>query len=591
MLVQQPSLESLPHHNLHDRSSRVSRRRKPLTPAISNLLTATTIPGSRNKHRQRLNSNSSILSKAHDDTFFSTPSSANSSSLLSSSSYSSRRSSANSSILSTSISHVPPFYIKSQRYTSINGSSSSSSTVKDVDIHNEYLTIDEFLSGAVSDCEDEEEEEDDDNDSCYSLNLNSPPKHDSHGPVSDQQASSTQHQLSTRSVSKYTLTRRASAALLRSNSSVKSHPLAVFDDGYDADDALTSCNEAPALKKKKGIKRMPAKGFKYQTFVSNLTASFKAISSVATSFSTSHQKFITSTDVFKFSPRSTDEPIPSRQAPIFIENSENSGASRKKIEARILSKNKLMKDKTEVLSPSPITTKPLSTTTKPTTASDKVEPQAESKVGQGAKEEDHETQVKNIPLQTYSVEEYALAPIPKGRDYRENSEFLRMYSLENRMRRNGKFGSTGASKAQVVLMPRKDEIPPKSSNASLCSLTTLSGKSCGDKKGSYICGCRTGNGPFSNTYKYLYSSNHGRVIQPCIHSSKSKEAMSSITMSTHIEGLDKLLGSLVDKLKANKDELSKPVTSRSVSSVVVCNPKPISTKVPQRWVPISVNDF
>lgn len=605
MLVQQPSLDSLPQHS----HSKRSRHRKQISPALSSLLSATTIPCPRNnKHRKRLNSDSSTLSKSND-IYSSASSSVNSSSLLSP--YSSRRSSASSSLLTTpssSISNDASFYIKP--FSTNTNNSSSCSTLKDLDINDQFLTLDDFLSAVISDCEedDDDDDEDDDNDSYYSFNIGSMPTHDQslgHNPSLNQR-----HGLHppARSPSKHTLTRRASAALLRSNNNIVVHPLAVFDDGYEADDALTSCNEAPpVVRKKRNAKKTASdqKSNKYQSFVSNLTASFKA---VATSFSTSNQQLVASKDIFRFSPRSTDEPIPGRQGPVFIEGTGPARAAGKHVVSEPLLKNN--KDNTSddnlyvsSSSPSASGTQTESTAEPASEATNNEQPSVEA-------------QTKTIPLKTYSIEEYALAPVPKGRDYRENSEFLRVYSMENMMRKNGKFDPLFTSKAQVVLLPRKDEIPAKSSTDSLCSLTTLSGKGCGFQTASNPalstdwpsrCGCNTGNGPFSNTYKYLYSTNHGRVIRPCIHSTRDVKDLKPAALFTHVEGLDTLLNNLVKKLQVIKtngatnaggdmnhqSQTSSPTNGSipSTSLLITLNQKPVTTKVPQRWVSIDADSI
>lgn len=675
MLVQQPSLESLPQHH---RSSRASRNRKRVSPAISNLLSATTIPCPRNtKRRPRLDSN--------EDSCFSTPSSANSSSLLS---LSSRRSSASSSISSNPItSNAQSFFLKPQLPYSCNThptttttflntiatSNSSASTLKDLDLHSEFFSLDDYLSGVVSDVEDDDDDDDEnDNDSCFSFTPGSPP--DSELSVLKPGKRNTTRGPPSRSPSKHMLTRRASAARLRSNSSVKMHPLAVFDDGYEADDAQTSCNEeAPQAKKKKSHKKA-SKGFKYQSLVTNLTASFKAISSVATSLSSSHQKLVSSTDVFKFSPRSTDEPIPNRANPRFVE--ERKG----KAESKDVKKDESKASATPLPAPNSTPSPSTSSTSTPT------ETKPQESTSESTPTAATESEDKHIPLKTYSIEEYALAPIPKGRDYRENSSFLRIYSLENTMKKHGKLSSSWVSKAQVMLLPRKDEIPSSNggSSGSIVSVssisspltktvTTLSGDdfishehgSCESGNGSTsgnstngksseCCGCSTGNGPFSNTYKYLYSNNHGRVIQPCIHYTKKKNSGlpaaargGAAQQSSEIEGLDTLLDLLVQKLKVNQQhqrQESKPsqqhenlsesgssasssssdisasssspssstITTTSsptseipssFSSTSTCTSTIASTlsslsalthsnpKVPQRWVPISIQEL
>lgn len=160
-------------------------------------------------------------------------------------------------------------------------------------------------------------------------------------------------------------------------------------------------------------------------FLSQVKARFKALSSVAASLSASNQSLIAGSDVFPFSPRATDEPIP-----VCRGRSMNLGPARPRRAPM----------KKPVLSiPKQPQQAPVAAQTKP----------------------------KVIALKTYSVQEYAL-PMPRHRDIRENPDFLRIYALETLMRKNGKLkvdnghgssSSSSSSKAQVALMPRSDEVP------------------------------------------------------------------------------------------------------------------------------------
>lgn len=166
------------------------------------------------------------------------------------------------------------------------------------------------------------------------------------------------------------------------------------------------------------------------SFMTQFTASIKAFTSVASSFSTSHQSLLSASDVFPFSPRSTDEPIPLYTA----RSSTSLMVPAKKIKSRRQSLGKPT-DKQRVTSVSTSTLVPQHPVVKP----------------------------RAVALETYSVEEFALPPPSRHRDIRENPDFLRIYALETLMRKTGKLSDQFSSgKAQLALMPRSDEVPGSS---------------------------------------------------------------------------------------------------------------------------------
>lgn len=163
------------------------------------------------------------------------------------------------------------------------------------------------------------------------------------------------------------------------------------------------------------------------SFMSQFTASIKAFTSAASSLSMSHQSLLSSSDVFQFSPRSTDEPIP-------------------RCNGRSLS-----------LSAPPVRRSKMRNMSS-TALKDSTVPQAQTAptaVPQAKKP-------KVIALETYSVQEFALPPPPRQRDIRENPDFLRIYAIESVMRKNGTLASDAPGKAQVALLPRLDEVPKPS---------------------------------------------------------------------------------------------------------------------------------
>lgn len=171
------------------------------------------------------------------------------------------------------------------------------------------------------------------------------------------------------------------------------------------------------------------------SFVSALSARFKALKSAAMEFSQSHQSLLVSTtgsDVFTFSPRSTDECAPSgfrepaRQMAMPIVA--RGGGRNMTVPVRMRSR---------IAAQSAIATAPAPATAKP-------EPP------------------KDIVLDTYSVQHHILPPPPRVRDIRENPDFLRVYALESLMRRNGKLDPGFEGKACVALVPRADKIPDRS---------------------------------------------------------------------------------------------------------------------------------
>lgn len=135
------------------------------------------------------------------------------------------------------------------------------------------------------------------------------------------------------------------------------------------------------------------------SLVSNLTASLRAVAQTFASNSDS------SVHSFHFSPRITDEPIPSR----FMHDSYN-------------------KFKTGT-------------------------PNNEQQ--QVQKEEPTMKPKKPLPMKTYAVQS-TLIPHLRPREVRMNPEFYRIFAVENRMKRNGKLNADFVGKAQMFLEPRSD---------------------------------------------------------------------------------------------------------------------------------------
>lgn len=172
-------------------------------------------------------------------------------------------------------------------------------------------------------------------------------------------------------------------------------------------------NEHPLATEEEKVEEPKAP--KKPSFMSQVTASIKAFTSAASALSASQQSLLSNSDVFAFSPRSTDEPIP--RSPC---RSMNLAPP-----VRRAKRPQIVKPKVSVAVPAaaavPVANKP-----------------------------------KVIALETYSVQEFALpTPNLRPRDIRENPDFLRIYSLEILMRKNGKLNCGG--KAQVALLPRSDD--------------------------------------------------------------------------------------------------------------------------------------
>lgn len=184
-----------------------------------------------------------------------------------------------------------------------------------------------------------------------------------------------------------------------------SHPLSSLDDAVDDSDMPESSGDKNKIKK----------------IVSRLGNSFKALRTAATSFSASQQNLLSSTNVFTFQPRSTDEPIPASVSVV----------------------------------PTAVST-PVQRT-EPTTLPPSAKPR--SKIRLQAAVVPKPQAPKPIPLKTYFVQEYALPS--KSREVRENSSFYRVYALEVLMRQHGKLDPEFPGKAQVALLPRNDDLPAR----------------------------------------------------------------------------------------------------------------------------------
>lgn len=184
-----------------------------------------------------------------------------------------------------------------------------------------------------------------------------------------------------------------------------SHPLSSVEDCVDDSDlASDSSSEKNKIKK----------------IVSRLGNSLKALRTAASSFSASQQNLLSSSNVFTFQPRSTDEPIPASVSALPI-----------------------------AVSP------PDEKTISPTFAASKTR----SKIHLQTAAVPKPRTPKPIPLKTYFVQEYALPS--KSREVRENSSFYRVYALEGLMRQHGKLDPDFPGKAQVALLPRNDELPAR----------------------------------------------------------------------------------------------------------------------------------
>lgn len=224
-------------------------------------------------------------------------------------------------------------------------------------------------------------------------------------------------------------------------------------------------------------------------FLSELKQRFKAFTNAAASLSSGQQYMVNSSDVFPFSPRATDEPIPvcgggrgmggmgdlmqpvaapvRRKRPQMKRALEAARArvehlkqlKQQQLEQQAAQQQQSLQDQIS----QPLPEQPL-----PVSPQQEQNTQTQTPAPGVAKP-------KAIALQTYSVEEFELPP-PRSREIRENPDFLRIYALESFMRQRHKLlGSQGhapqvpaslqrnktavSSKAQVVLMPRGDEVP------------------------------------------------------------------------------------------------------------------------------------
>lgn len=199
---------------------------------------------------------------------------------------------------------------------------------------------------------------------------------------------------------------------------------------------------------------------KKQSFMAQFAASIKSFTFAASS----HQPFLSFSDILPFSPRSTDESIPtvssSRRSmnlvqPTVVRRFERSGAHTKirtQLHKKQQQEAQLSSTRSSTISPSSSSTSSCGTST--------VDVDVDSK--QTATTGITNTTAKKpklIALITYSFQEFVLPPPPRAREFRENPDFLRIYALETMMRKTGKLNSdANRGKARVLLMPRSDEI-------------------------------------------------------------------------------------------------------------------------------------
>lgn len=170
------------------------------------------------------------------------------------------------------------------------------------------------------------------------------------------------------------------------------------------------------------------------SLVSAISARFKALKSAATSFSQAHQALVASTakDVFTFSPRSTDERAPAVfcDAPAVPIRS-GRGMTMPAVRRRMTNQSAVVVPKSKPQLPA-------------TSVAATPAPPPPPKV---------------IALSTFSVQEHILPPSPRLRSIRENGDFLRVYALEGLMRQSGKLDPGFEGKACVALVPRTDAVP------------------------------------------------------------------------------------------------------------------------------------
>lgn len=177
---------------------------------------------------------------------------------------------------------------------------------------------------------------------------------------------------------------------------LQNHPLSDSSE-TDADETFSSANSPAELNQPTDSNTNEPK----KSFVSNLTASLKALSGVAQSFTSSQENLYTSR-MLVFSPRATDESIPNYRATTVKKQQQQT-----------------RKDATAG-GPTAKTIGPMS-----------------------------------ISMTTYNVQSN-LIPQLRPRELRMNSEFYRVYAVESLMRAHGKLDEDFQGRAQMILPPRQD---------------------------------------------------------------------------------------------------------------------------------------
>lgn len=278
--------------------------------------------------------------------------------------------------------------------------------------------------------QEEEEEDDDDVSSSFSS-------------ISSTLSSSCTSGSSPNSIAMPRLVTRKSLSVLRSGNRM----VASCSEFSSVDDASHPLSKtAPASSKttdeEEDSERVTGLG-RSLSLVSAISARFKALKSAATSFSQAHQALVASTakDVFTFSPRSTDECAPAAfcDAPVVPIRS-GRGMTMPAVRRRMANQSAVVVPKAK---PQPTVTS-VEASASTATTTDTPAPPAPPKV---------------IALSTFSVQEYMLPPSPRLRSIRENGDFLRVYALEGLMRQSGKLDPGFEGKACVALVPRSDSVP------------------------------------------------------------------------------------------------------------------------------------
>ncbi|ANB13196.1 hypothetical protein AWJ20_1478 [Sugiyamaella lignohabitans] len=177
------------------------------------------------------------------------------------------------------------------------------------------------------------------------------------------------------------------------------------DDNDDTNDEKTKEKKSSSVFSK--TKRLLGK----KSIVSNLTASIKAISLMASSLSNTQQNV--TTNYLSFGPRSMDEPHPAQLLVVSPTSSSNS-------------------------------------TSNNSAASSSTNSNKSPSTGNAAP-----PKLKPISLKTYRVQT-TIIPGLRPRELRMNSDFYRVYAVELLMKRNGKVDEEFVGRAQMILGPRQD---------------------------------------------------------------------------------------------------------------------------------------